>query len=75
VSKVFHSLPQVQNHLCSLRGAPAAERAADTRGFGRDGLLVFLKHALWNDERILSDRTHIAKFYAIRMRYGHLSIT
>jgi hypothetical protein len=41
-----------------LAGRPAAERAADARRFGLDGLLIFLKLALWNYDRIVSDRIH-----------------
>jgi hypothetical protein len=39
-------------------GRPAAQRAADARRFGLAGLLIFLKLALWNYDRIVSDRIH-----------------
>jgi hypothetical protein len=39
-------------------GRPATERAADARRFGLAGLLIFLKLALWNYDRIVSDRIH-----------------
>src|SRR5579871_3308278 len=39
---------------------PAAQRAADARWFRLAGLLLFLKLAVWNDDRIVSDPTHAA---------------
>jgi hypothetical protein len=39
-------------------GGPAAQRATDARGFGRVGLLLLFKLAVWNDDRIGSDWTH-----------------
>ena len=41
-----------------LAGRPAAEWAADARRFRLAGLLIFLKLALWNYDRIVSDRIH-----------------
>jgi len=37
---------------------PTAQRAADVRRFRSAGALLFFKLAVWNDERIISDRTH-----------------
>ena len=39
-------------------GRPAAQRAADARGFRSAGLLIFLKLAVWDDDRIVGDRSH-----------------
>jgi hypothetical protein len=39
-------------------GRPAAERAADARGFRFAGLLVLLKIAVWNDDRSVGEPTH-----------------
>ena len=39
-------------------GRPAAQRAADARRLRSAGLLIFLKLALWNYGRIVSDRIH-----------------
>jgi hypothetical protein len=54
VSNVFHSLPQVQNHLSSLRGDQPhnGHRTLDQTAPGRVNL------AIWNDDRILSEGTH-----------------
>src|ERR1700721_3020837 len=39
-------------------GRPAAERALDTWRFRSAGRLLFFKLAVWNDDRIVCDRTH-----------------
>jgi hypothetical protein len=39
-------------------GRPAAEWTADARRLRSAGLLVFFKLAVWNDDRIVSNRTH-----------------
>jgi hypothetical protein len=44
--------------LVVLARQPTAERAADARRFRLAGLLLFLKIAVWNDERVVSDGTH-----------------
>lgn len=46
-----------------LARRPPAERAADA-WFGRPYALLFSKLAVWNDERIISDRTH-ARYYVL----------
>jgi len=56
VSNVFHSCPQVQNHLSSLRG----ERAADARRLRLARLLIVLKLALWNNGGSISRWTHLS---------------
>ena len=45
-----------------LAGRPTAERAADARWFRSAGFLLFLSLALWNDDRVVGDRTH-ARYY------------
>jgi hypothetical protein len=39
-----------------VAGRPAAEKTADARRFRSGGLLLFFK--LWNNDRIVGDRTH-----------------
>jgi hypothetical protein len=39
-----------------LAGRPAAEKTADARRFRSGGLLLFFN--LWNNDRIVGDRTH-----------------
>ena len=46
-------------------GRPSAQRAADTRG---GGVLLVLKAAVWNDDRIVRDRTH-SRYYDLRTDY------
>ena len=41
-----------------LAGRPATERAADARWFRFSGLLLFFKLAMWDDDGVVSDRTH-----------------
>jgi hypothetical protein len=54
VSNAFHSFPQVQNHLSSLVG----DHQQSARDAGRAGVLLVLKVAVWNDDRIVRDRTY-----------------
>ena len=51
--------------LVFLAGRPTAERAADAWGAG---VLLVLKVAVWNDDRIVRDRTH-ASYYDLRADY------
>jgi len=44
--------------LIFLAGRPAAERAADARGFGLAYLLVVFKFAIWSDDWIVRNRIH-----------------
>jgi hypothetical protein len=39
-------------------GRPAAERASDARWFRSGGLPIFLKLAIWNNDRIASNGSH-----------------
>ena len=45
--------------LVFFAGRPATERAADTRGVG---VLLLFEVEVWNDDRIVRDRTH-ARYY------------
>jgi hypothetical protein len=49
-------------------GRPAAEWASDSWGFQCVGVLLVLKDAVWNNGRIVSDRTH-ARQYDLRPDY------
>jgi hypothetical protein len=51
--------------LVLLAGRPAAERALDARRFRLAGLLIVQKLPVWNDDRIISDRTH-CRYYDLR---------
>jgi hypothetical protein len=55
-------MPARAEPLVFLAGRPAAERAADTWGAG---VLLVLKLGVWNDDRIVRDRTH-ARYYDLR---------
>jgi hypothetical protein len=52
-------MPAATRPAVFLAGRPAAERAANARGAG---VLLALKVAVWNDDRIVRDRTH-ARYY------------
>jgi hypothetical protein len=43
-----------------LSGRPATERAADARGFGLAGFLVFLKLAVWSNSGSIGRWTHLS---------------
>ena len=58
MSNVLHSLPQVQNHLSSLRGDQPQSGQLMRGGPEAPGLLIFFKLPVWNDDRIVSDQTH-----------------
>jgi hypothetical protein len=51
-----------------LPGRPAAEWALDARRFRLAGLLIVQKLPVWNDNRIVRDRTH-ARYYDLRPDY------
>jgi hypothetical protein len=53
---VFHSNPQVQNRLTSLRGDQPQRRQRTRGGSEVVGFFFFFK--LWNNDRIVGDRTH-----------------
>ena len=42
-------------------GRPAAERAPDARRLRLAGLVVFLKLAIWGDDRVVSNGTHACR--------------
>jgi len=50
-----------------LAGRPAALRATDARRLRSAGLSLFLNLALWNNDRIVGDRSH-ARYYHPRPR-------
>jgi len=52
--------------LVIFAGRPTAERAADARRFRSVGLLILLKLAVWNDDRIVRDRTHARRSRSAR---------
>jgi hypothetical protein len=65
VSKVFHSLPQVQNHLSSLRGD---QPQSGQRMLGVPRFFSSSRSRYWKDARIVGDRTH-ARYYDLRPDY------
>ena len=52
--------------LVFLAWRPAAQWAADARRFRSGGLLLFVKLAVWNDDRIIADRSHDRYYDLVR---------
>ena len=61
-------MPTGAKPLVVLARRPAAERAADARGFGLTGFLVFLKLAVWSDDRVVRNRSHVAIITSFDLR-------
>ena len=77
MSNVFHWLPHVHNHLSSLRGDQPHSGQRSSRLAG----LLIVKLVLWNNDRIVSDRSH-ARYYDLylsqdgaALRVGSLHLT
>jgi len=63
-------MPAGAEPLVFFAGRPAAERAADARGFRSAGLLIFLKLAVWNNDRVVRHRSHACHYDLIRFLWS-----